>query len=130
MKPNILFVFEDQMRGMDMGCAGNPDVKTPFMDRMAAEGVLGKRHYAVCPICSPNRATMLTGAYPTTHRLLFNDTPMRFDLPSLGTIARAHGYRTGYVGKWHVDGGPRDGLEVFSGLISGVWLPKNAPAKE
>ncbi len=107
-RPNILFVFADQMRAMDMGCAGNPAVPTPAMDRLAREGVLCERHYAVCPICSPNRASMLTGTAPTTHRLVLNDTPMRVDLPSLGTRARDLGYRTAYIGKWHVDGGPRD----------------------
>ena len=107
-RPNILFLFADQMRGMDMRCAGNADMVTPSLDRMADEGVLCERHYATCPLCSPNRATMLTGTYPTTHRLIFNDNPMRTDLPSLGTVARRHGYRTGYIGKWHIDGGPRD----------------------
>lgn len=106
--PNILFVFADQMRGMDMRCAGNPDILTPAMDRLAREGVMCTRHYATCPICSPNRASMLTGTYATTHRLLFNDTPVRTDLPSLGTLAKAHGYATGYIGKWHLDAGPRD----------------------
>ena len=107
-RPNILFVFADQMRGMDMHCAGNPDILTPSMDRLAREGVRGSRHYANCPICSPNRATMFTGTYPTTHRLLFNDVPVRTDLPSLGTLAKSHGYATGYIGKWHMDAGPRD----------------------
>jgi len=106
--PNILFVFADQMRGMDMRCAGNPDLITPAMDRLAREGVRCSRHYSNCPICSPNRATMLTGTYPTTHRLLFNDVPVRTDLPSLGSLARSRGYAAGYVGKWHMDAGPRD----------------------
>ena len=106
--PNILFVFADQMRGVDMGCAGNSQIVTPVMDRLAEEGVMCSRHYATCPLCSPNRATMLTGTYPTTHRLIFNDYPMRTDLASLGTLAKANGCRAGYVGKWHIDGGPRD----------------------
>lgn len=107
-RPNILFVFADQMRGMDMGCAGNSEIRTPVMDQLASESVLCERHYVVCPLCSPNRASMLTGTYPTTHRLMFNDTPMRFDLPTLGTLAKARGYRTGYIGKWHLEGGPRN----------------------
>ena len=107
-RPNILFTFADQMRGQDMRCAGNEDMYTPTMDRMAAEGVMCVRHYVTAPICSPNRATMLTGTYPTTHRLLFNDWPMRTGLASLGTLACQNGYRTGYIGKWHVDGGPRE----------------------
>ena len=105
--PNVLFVFADQMRGCDMRCAGNREMVTPHFDRLAREGVMATRHYATTPLCCPNRATMLTGTYPTTHRLLVNDVPMRFDLPSMGTLARDAGYRTGYIGKWHVHGGDR-----------------------
>ncbi|MHC4885659.1 MAG: sulfatase family protein [Planctomycetota bacterium] len=106
--PNILFVFADQMSAHHMGCAGNPDIITPVLDRMADEGVLCENHISNCPICSPNRASMLTGTYPTTHTLLFNDTQVRTDIPSLGTLAKAHGYRTGYIGKWHIDAAPRE----------------------
>ena len=105
--PNLLFVFADQMRGQDMNCAGNPQMITPNFDRIASEGVRCSHHFATTPICCPNRATMFTGTYPTTHRIMFNDHVVRTDLPSMGTIARDHGYRTGYVGKWHMDA-PRD----------------------
>lgn len=106
--PNLLLVFADQMRGQDMGCAGNRDVRTPTLDRLAADGVRLRRCYATCPVCCPNRATLLTGAFPTTSRVVSNDLPVRTDLPTLATIARANGYRTGYIGKWHLDGMPRD----------------------
>lgn len=106
-KPNLLFVFADQMRGMAMGCAGNADVKTPNMDRLASEGVRLSHVFATSPVCSPNRAVMLSGTYPTTNLMLCNDMPLKPDVPSLGTIAKENGYRTGYVGKWHLDGVPR-----------------------
>ncbi|NOZ26548.1 MAG: sulfatase [Chloroflexi bacterium] len=105
--PNLLLVFADQMRGMDMGCAGNPDVRTPAMDRLAKQGVRLTRCFATSPVCSPNRAILLTGTYPTTNRVPGNDLPLPSHLPSLGTIARDHGYRTAYIGKWHLDGVPR-----------------------
>ncbi len=105
--PNLLLVFADQMRGMDMGCAGNPDVRTPAMDRLAKQGVRLTRCFATSPVCSPNRAILLTGTYPTTNRVPGNDLPLPSHLPSLGTIARGHGYRTAYIGKWHLDGVPR-----------------------
>ena len=105
--PNLLFVFADQMRGQDMNCAGNAQMVTPTFDRMAREGVRCAKHFATTPICCPNRATMFTGTYPNTHGVMFNDHVVRTDLPSMGTIARDHGYRTGYVGKWHMDA-PRD----------------------
>ncbi|MBS3763507.1 MAG: sulfatase [Planctomycetes bacterium] len=106
--PNIVFVFADQMSANHMRPDGNEDVITPTMDRMAEEGVMCTQHISNCPICSPNRATMLTGTYATTHRLLFNDHQVRTDLPSLATLASRNGYRTGYIGKWHMDGAPRD----------------------
>ena len=106
-KPNLLYVFADQMRGMDMGCVGNPDVHTPTLDRLAAEGVLCRNHFATTPVCCPNRGTLMTGTYPQTHHVLSNDLPIRDDLPTLGTITRDAGYHTGYIGKWHIDGMPR-----------------------
>jgi arylsulfatase A-like enzyme len=105
--PNLLFVFADQMRGQDMGCEGNLDVQTPVMDRLSAQGTRLAHCFATSPVCGPNRAILLTGTYPTTNRVPGNDLPLPTDLPSLGTIAKASGCRTGYVGKWHLDGLPR-----------------------
>jgi arylsulfatase A-like enzyme len=105
--PNLLFVFADQMRGMDMGCAGNPHVRTPAMDSLAREGMRFRHCCATSPVCGPNRAILLTGTYPTTNLVLGNDLPLPARLPSLGTIARENGCRTGYIGKWHLDGLPR-----------------------
>ena len=86
-RPNLLFVFADQMRGMDMGCAGNSDVITPNMDRMAANGVIAPNHYATSPVCCPNRGTILTGLAATKHRVMLNDLQMPPDLVSFGTLA-------------------------------------------
>jgi arylsulfatase A-like enzyme len=105
--PNLLFVLADQMRGQDMGCAGNPDVRTPAMDRLAAQGMRLTDCCATSPVCCPNRAILLTGTYPTTNLVPGNDLPVRADLPSLGTLAKANGCRTAYIGKWHLDGMPR-----------------------
>lgn len=108
MRPNIVFVFSDQMRGMDLGCAGNEDVLTPNLDRMAAQGTRFDRAYANCPVCTPSRAMLLTGRYPLSNRVVANDLPLPEDIPTVGKALRDAGYRTGYVGKWHLDGVPRD----------------------
>jgi arylsulfatase A-like enzyme len=105
--PNLLFVFADQLRGSDLGCAGNPDVQTPTLDRFAAEGLRLTHCFATTPVCGPNRAVLLTGTYPTTNGVLGNDLPLPLGLPTLATLAKAQGYRTGYIGKWHLDGLPR-----------------------
>jgi len=108
MQPNILFVFADQMRGMDMGCAGNAQVHTPNLDRLAAEGTLFRRAYANIPVCGPSRACLLTGQYPLTHTVIANDLPLPEEAVTVGELFRDAGYRTGYIGKWHLDGIPRE----------------------
>ena len=105
---NLLLVFADQMRGMDMACAGNEQVITPNLDRLAASGVLMTRAFANSPVCTPSRGSLLTGRYPLSHGAVVNDVPVRTDLPSMGTVFRDAGRATGYVGKWHLDGCPRD----------------------
>ena len=107
-KPNILLILPDQMRGSAMGCAGNPDAQTPNIDRLAAEGVLFKRTYANVPVCCPARAILLTGTYPHVNGMVANDLRLREEQVTLSEILRDAGYRTGFVGKWHLDGGPRD----------------------
>jgi arylsulfatase A-like enzyme len=106
-RPNLLFVFADQMRGMDMGCAGNPQVQTPHLDRLAREGTRLARAYANCPVCSPSRAILLSGRHAIATGVVANDLPLPTDLPTIGRCLEAAGYRTAYIGKWHLDGVPR-----------------------
>lgn len=106
-QPNLLWVFADQLRYDGVGSSGNRDVRTPHLDAFAASGVRATRVFANAPVCGPCRASMLTGVHPTTHGVIANDLAIRTDLPTLGTAARDAGYRTGYIGKWHLDGVPR-----------------------
>lgn len=106
-RPSILLVFADQLRGRDLGCAGNAAVRTPALDALAAEGVRADHCYATVPVCTPNRASLLTGLYATTHRTVGNDLPLAASFETIGNVAADAGYRTGYVGKWHLDGVPR-----------------------
>jgi arylsulfatase A-like enzyme len=107
-RPNILVIFPDQMRASAMGCDGNADVKTPHIDRLAAGGVRFKRTYANVPVCCPARATLMTGTYAHVNGMIANDLRLREEQVTLAEILRDAGYRTGFVGKWHLDGGPRD----------------------
>lgn len=112
-KPNFLMICTDQMRADHMGCAGNPVIRTPRLDRLAAEGVYAPRAYVNCPLCQPGRATMLTGMTPRGHGVRTNGIPLDPALPTMpGTLAAA-GYRTGSVGKIHVSnyGFRREGVE-------------------
>lgn len=109
-QPNVLVIFADQLRGQDLGCAGNLDVQTPTIDRLAAEGVTCARTFANSPVCTPSRGTLLTGNYPLTHRAVVNDLPLPPGSSTVATVASEAGYRTGYIGKWHLDGVPRSGF--------------------
>ncbi len=107
-KPNILLILPDQMRASAMACDGNPDVQTPHIDRLAAEGIRFRRTYANVPVCCPARAILLTGTYPHVNGMVANDLRLREEHVTIAERLREVGYRTGFVGKWHLDGGPRD----------------------
>lgn len=106
-QPNILVLMPDQFRGMDLAVMGNPDVQTPNMDRLAAEGALLRNTYANCPVCCPARGTLLTGKYAHNHGVDVNDAPLPDAEVSIAEILAERGYRTGFVGKWHLEGGKR-----------------------
>lgn len=103
-KPNLLFVFADQWRAQAMGYAGDPNVKTPHLDRMAAQGVNMLNAVSGCPVCSPYRGSLMTGQYPITHGVFMNDVPLPDDRVSFAEVLNDAGYDTGYIGKWHLDG--------------------------
>jgi len=103
-KPNLVFIFADQWRAQATGYAGNKDVKTPHLDRLAKESINFSNAVSGCPVCSPYRASMLTGQYWLTHGIFYNDKPLNPDATTIGKVYRRAGYETGYIGKWHVDG--------------------------
>lgn len=106
-RPNVLVVLADQWRWEAFGYAGNRDVSTPNLDRLAAQGVSVTHAVSGMPVCSPMRASFLTGQRPLTHGVFLNDVPLSRKAPTVGTVFRDHGYQTGYIGKWHVDGNGR-----------------------
>ena len=123
--PNIVFIFADDLGYGDLGCYGSK-IPTPNIDRMAKEGMLFRQFYSANPVCSPARAALLTGRYPTrvgVHRVLFpNDTNGLPD--SETTIAqtlKAVGYKTMCIGKWHLGSMPQfaptnRGFDEFYGI--------------
>jgi len=101
-RPNILFFCVDEMRADHLACMGNPMVKTPNLDRLAAGGTLFRRAYCNNPICMPARATMFTGLLPRDHGLRVNGQSLRQDIPVLPQLFKAAGYRTHAAGKLHL----------------------------
>ena len=103
-RPNLVFVFADQWRAQATGYAGNKDVKTPNLDMLARESINFSNAVSGCPVCSPYRASLMTGQYWLTHGIFYNDKPLNPDAVTIGKVYCRAGYETGYVGKWHIDG--------------------------
>lgn len=103
-RPNILFIVADQWRAQAFGFAGDPNVKTPHLDRLERESINFTQAVSGMPVCSPTRASLLTGQRPLTHGIFLNDVPLRPDAVTIAKTLGAAGYDTGIIGKWHIDG--------------------------
>jgi arylsulfatase A-like enzyme len=102
MKPNILFIFADQLRYNALACNGNRVVQTPHLDRLAREGVVFDQAFSSCPICSPYRAQILTGRYAHANGVIDNEYALFESETTIAHALKESGYRTAYVGKWHL----------------------------
>ena len=102
-KPNIIFIFADQMRAHTLGCYGNTNVPTPNFDAMAEAGTVFDNAISTWSVCSPYRGMLLTGLHPMNNGVVSNDVGHKGSLPSIATACKEQGYHTGYIGKWHLE---------------------------
>ncbi len=103
-KPNIVYILTDQWRASALGYAGDPNVRTPNIDRLAQESYNFRNAVSVCPVCTPYRASLLTGRYPTSTGMFLNDLHLPPTEYCIGDALSEAGYKTAYIGKWHLDG--------------------------
>ena len=133
---NVLFVTLDQFRGDSYGAAGNPMVRTPTLDRIAAEGVRLSRHYSQAAPCSPGRAAIYTGMYQMNNRVVANGTPLRSGLDNVALVARRAGFDPtlfGYTDQgldpYRASGKDDPRLESYDGILPGfsvgLYLPES-----
>jgi arylsulfatase A-like enzyme len=108
-RPNLVFIFADQFREESLP-SRDGDVVAPNLQRLMQEGVTLSRTYTSNPVCTPARASIISGLYSHTHGLIQNNLRLRTDLTSIAHVYREHGYRTGYIGKWHIDGEEKPGF--------------------
>jgi len=106
--PNVVFVLADEWRGQDLGYNGNRDVVTPNLDRLASRAINFTNMISSCPVCCPYRGSLLTGQYPLTTGVFVNDVQLNPETPTLAKVFKRAGYRTAYIGKWHLDGHGRN----------------------
>lgn len=95
-RPNIVYILTDQWRGDALGYAGDPNVKTPHLDAFAKESVNFTNAISVTPVCTPHRAALLTGKFPTTTGMFLNDLHFPAEELTMAEIFKEVGYTTGF----------------------------------
>ncbi|HEC44236.1 MAG TPA: DUF4976 domain-containing protein [Bacteroides sp.] len=103
-KPNVIFILTDQWRASALGYMGNDIVQTPHIDQLAGSGISFKNAVSVLPVCTPYRASLMTGRYPTSTGMFINDLYLPSEELCMAEIFNESGYNTAYLGKWHLDG--------------------------
>jgi uncharacterized sulfatase len=135
-RPNLLVIMTDDQAEWSLGCYGNKESKSPTIDKLASQGARFANAFVVTPVCSPSRATYLTGLHSTqvgiadwiTAAQAKNGLGLDPALPTWPKLLQASGYRTGLVGKWHLGNRPkfhptRNGFDFFAGHLDGGWAP-------
>lgn len=112
-RPNFIVIITDDQGYGDVGYMGNDAIITPNLDQMARTGLRLDRHYSA-PVCSPTRASLLTGRYPTRMGVFYWGHSLRPQEQSIANVLKGHGYQTGFFGKWHL-GSIRDGQPTSPG---------------
>lgn len=119
-RPNIVMVLVDDLRWDELGIAGHSYVETPNIDRIAKEGAYFSRAFTTTPLCSPARATFLTGLYPHANGITDNlaRNEQSHQLETFPKMLQAGGYDTAFIGKWHMgnDDTPRPGFSTWAGM--------------
>ncbi len=132
-QPHILFILVDDMGYADLSCYGAQGYRTPVLDELASQGMRFDQAYANAPICSPTRTGLLTGRYQGRYRAGLAEPNVFFrpgdelplETPTVASMLREQGYRTAFVGKWHVCKVPefsplRYGYDSFFGVTGGA----------
>lgn len=118
---NFVFIIVDSQRKDMVSVYGNPWMDTPNLDRLASEGIRFERAYTTSPVCTPARGAIFSGMYPQVNGAWCNNTAPSAAIPLMGTIFSHYGYRTGYTGKWHLDGNNYFGDGVPGGGFEPDW---------
>ena len=136
-RPNIVFILVDDLRWDELGIAGHPFIKTPNIDRIAREGAMFRNAFMTTPLCSPSRASFLTGQYAHTHGIIDNvdRSVASYQLVTFPLLLHQAGYESAFIGKWHMgnDEKPRPGFDrwvSFKGQGTYIDPPINEDGRQ
>ena len=131
-RPDFLVIMTDQHRQDWLGCTGHPVLRTPHIDAIAQGGTSFARYFVASPVCMPNRASFLTGRYPSVHGLRYNGCHLPREAHTFVDVLREAGYRTASIGKSHVQ--PMIGRSLPSsagtGPIAEAWAVDHSRYRE
>jgi len=119
-QPNVVYILSDQLRACSVGCYQNTEVSTPHIDALAGQGVLFTNAVSTTPWCSPHRACLMTGRYPTVTGVVTNNIKLPQAEECLAEVFRANGYVTQYIGNRHLNG------ETPEPLVDPGWVRPQA----
>lgn len=127
--PNLLFIMADQYRGDALGCIGKEPVKTPCLDNLASKGILFTNAISSYPVSSPARAMLMSGLYPPHNKVTSNcnsqTAPYGVELPQdvycWSDVLKNMNYRTGYIGKWHLDSPYKPYVNTYNNQGKVAW---------
>ncbi len=103
--PNVLFIFDDQLRAQALSYNGETNITTPNIDRLARQGIVFTNAISTCPLCTPYRGMLQTGRYPTHTGLVLNWVDINPKERCIAELFRGAGYDTAFIGKWHLSAG-------------------------
>ncbi len=124
-RPNVVFLFADQMRAEAMGCMGNEQVVTPHLDRLASEGLLVTNCISASPVCTPYRGQLMTGRYGHATGVVHNDIQLPRSETTIADVMVDRGYQTGYIGKWHLAGHRKNPVAAADRRNWQFWAVRN-----
>ena len=110
MKKQIILLMTDTTRKDMLGCYGDERMKTPNLDRLAAQGLRYENAYTCQPVCGPARSAIFTGVFPHSNGMVTNSVALGDNVKTVGQRLSDHNIHCGYIGKWHLDGGDYFGL--------------------
>lgn len=133
-QPNFIMIVSDQQRADWLGCAGHPVINTPNIDALAADGVRFSEFHTASPVCMPNRASILTGRYPSVHGLRYNGCALTSRANTFVEVLKAAGYKTAAIGKSHLQpftanpvDRPKHLVEGYNDQIPEAWKDTYEP---